>query len=359
MDRPNKSLDNNATKTQTAGSQVFNCPLCGSVLARDKWIKITGQWSSLEKERDENRKSLEKYKKEKEELEKKHKLDLTKAARLAEASGIEKGIKKEKSERERMSMLIQKQTKENTAANKRIQELEKMLREGKTPQTAGFDYQKEVYKMLSENFSEDRIVPTGKEGDVIEYVVYEKNEIGSILYECKKTEKFSNSFIEEVKRHQETARANYAVILTHATKEGKSNFFIDENIIIIDPLGLLDIATLLRGILIDMHKLKLTKEEAKEKGMQIMHYMQSEDFRSDMNDTIGKSRKAYELLIGEVQDHEKAWRERITIYASIHKNIQNVGKNIGEIITGDHVKLEPYNFKQMGETETLKLKSGD
>jgi len=340
-------------------TQNFNCPLCGSLLVRNKWIKITGQWSQYEKERDENKKLLEKYKKEKEEQEKKHKLDLVKAAKLAEATGVEKGIKKEKGERERMSKMLQNQAKAIIASNKKIQELEKQLKEGKTPQTAGFDYEKEVIKILSENFPEDTLKPTGKEGDVIQYVTFNKNEIGSILYECKKTEKFNNSFIKEVIKHQEIARAEFAVIVTHALKEGKSKFFIEENIIVIDPLGLLDVATLLRNSLVEMHKLRLTREEVKEKGVQILRYMQSGEFRNNMIDTIDKSRKAYELLIREVKDHEKVWIERVRLYSAIHENIQGVRKAIGEIVTGGSVELERYDFIQIGGSELPKLKSGD
>ncbi|MFH1890614.1 MAG: DUF2130 domain-containing protein [Candidatus Kuenenbacteria bacterium] len=340
-------------------TQNFKCPLCGSLLVRDKWIKITGQWSEYEKERDENKKLLEKYKKEKEEQEKKHKLDLAKAAKLAEASGIEKGIKKEKGERERMSKMLQNQAKAIIASNKKIQELEKQLKEGKTPQTAGFDYEKEVIKILSENFPEDTLKPTGKEGDVIQYVTFNKNEIGSILYECKKTEKFNNSFIKEVIKHQEIARAEFAVIVTHALKEGKSKFFIEENIIVIDPLGLLDVATLLRNSLVEMHKLKLTKEEVKKKGVQILRYMQSKEFRNNMLDTIDKSRKVYELLVVEVKDHQKVWTERIKLYCSIHENIQSVRKSIGEIVTGGSVELERYDFIQIDGSELSKLEGGD
>ena len=338
--------------------QNFKCPLCGSILARDKWIKITGQWSEFEKEHEENKKLLEKYKKEKEEQEKKYKLELKKATKLAEVAGIEKGIKKEKSERERMSKMLQNQAKTIIASNKKIQELEKQLKEGKTPQTAGFDYEKEVRRMLSENFPGDILKPTGKEGDVIQYVVFNNNTIGSILYECKKTEKFNNSFIREVKGHQEIAHAEYAVIVTHALKEGKSKFFVEGDIIVIDPLGFLDIAALLRNSLVEMHKLKLTREEVKEKGVQILRYMQSGEFRNNMIDTIDKSRKAYELLVGEVKDHQKAWTERIRLYHSIHDNIQGVRKSIGEIVTGGMVELERYDFIQIGTSELPKLKSG-
>ena len=337
--------------------QNFKCPLCGSLLVRERWIKITGQWVEFEKEKKENKKLLEKYKKDNEEREKKYKIELAKASKAAETLGIGKGIKKERSERERMSKMLQKKTKDIIAANTKIEELRKQLKEGKTPQTAGFDYEKEVYKLLSETFPDDMLKPTGKEGDSIQYVIFNNNRIGSILYECKKTEKFSNAFIEEVKRHQEFARAEYAVIVTHALAEGKSKFFIKDNIIVIDPLGLLDIATFLRSSLIEMHKLKLTKEEVKEKGVQILRYMQSGDFKSNMIDTVEKSRRAYELLVEEAKDHQKVWAERIKLYCSIHDNVQSVRKSIGEIATGSSIELEQYTFKQISGPELPKLEN--
>lgn len=340
-------------------SQNYKCPLCGSILARDKWVKITGQWDEFEKERSENKKLLEKYKKEKIELEKKHKQDIAKAVKSAVADGIKKGVKKEKSERERMSNMLQKQAKTIIASNKKIQELEKQLKEGKTPQIAGFDYEKEVHKMLSETFPDDKIKPTGKKGDVIQIVIISDVEVGSILYECKKTEKFDNSFIREIKRHQEIARADYSVVVTHAPKEGKSKFFIEQNVIIIDPLGLLDVAMLLRGALIDLHKMKLTKEEAKEKGIQILRYMQSGEFRTNMIDTIEKSRKAYKTLVREVKDHEKSWTERIRIYASIHENTQAVRRAIGNIVIGGQIQLDSYPFARLEGSDFPKLVSGN
>jgi len=328
-------------------NKKYKCPLCKSILVKDKWIKITGQWSNFEKERDENKKLLEKIKKEKESIEKKNKQELLKATKFAEAAGITKGIKKEKGERERMSKMLQNNTKFIIASQKRIQELEKQLKDGKTPQIAGFDYEKEVYQMLSETFPQDRIEATGKKGDVIQFIVVNNIEIGSILYECKKTEKYDNAFVREIKRHQEVARADYSVIVTHASKEGKSKFFIEENVIIIDPLGVLDLATFLRGWLINIHRMKLTKEETKEKGMKILGYMQSGEFRMNMVDTIERSRNAYKLLIKEVEDHKKAWAKRIEIYSSIHENTRKVRKSIGEIVTGGDIELEDYNFKQI------------
>lgn len=341
-------------------NRLYKCPLCESILTREKWVRITGQWEERQKLLDSTKKEIEKYKKERLELEKKHQNDLRKAAKAAEEAGMVKGIKKEKSERERMNKMLQNQAKAIIAGQKKIQELQKQLKEGKTPQIAGFDYEKEVERMLSETFPEDEIKSTGKRGDVIQVVVLNKIQIGTILYECKKTEKYSNEFIKEIKRHQEVARADHAVVITHATKENKSKFFIEEGVIVIDPLGLLDIAFLLRNTLLDIHKMKLTKDQADQKGREILRYMQSGEFKKNMVDNLDKAKTAYNLLIKEIKTHKQNWEERIKIYSAIHQNTQNVRLAIGEIITGQALSpSEMQGFPKIGIIETLKLESGE
>lgn len=256
-----------------------------------------------------------------------------------------------------MTKMLQNQTKALQANNKKIQELEKQLKEGKTPQTAGFEYEKEVQKMLSDAFPSDKIQSTGKMGDVIHFVVFNDENVGSILYECKRTEKYSNGFVKEIKGHQDAARADYAVIVTHAQKENKSKFFIDEEVIIIDPLGLLDLAFLLRNILIDIHRMKLTKEQTDQKGREILRYMQTGEFKKNMVDNLEKARAAYNLLVKEVNSHKKDWEERLKIYSSIHQNTQNVRYAIGKIITGTEL---PQNDEFPSFTiPPLQLVSGD
>jgi len=322
-------------------TREYRCPLCESLLSREKWVKITGQWEESKKLIEESKKQAEKFKKREIELLKRTEIEKRKAAReaakLAEAQGIAKGIKKEKSERERMSKLIQNQTKALQSSNEKIKQLEKQLKEGKTPQTEGFDYERQVLKILAEAFPKDNIQSTGKMGDVLHRVMIGNEEAGKILYECKKTDKFQNEFIKEILRHQESAKADYAVIITHAQKKDKSKFFLEENVIIIDPLGFLDLAVVLRLSLIDIHNMKLTREEAKQKGIEILRYMQAGEFKNYMVGNIEQTRKAYELLMKEVSEHKKDWEERLKIYYTIHQNTQNVRKAIGQILTGKQI----------------------
>lgn len=315
----------------------YLCPLCASILTREKWIKITGQWEENRRLIEANKKELEKARKEKIEYQKRADIEKRKvareAAKQAEIKGIAKGVNKEKGERVRMTKMWDKTRKERDLANKKVAELEKQVKEGKTPQRSGFDYEKEVQKLLSDTFPDDKVESTGKMGDVLQQVMLNAEIAGNILYECKKTDKYSNEFIREILRHQEFAKADYAVIVTHAQKKDKSKFFLEGKVIVIDPIGLLDLAVFLRISLIEMHKMKLTKEETKQKGIEILRYMQAGNFKNFMVGNIEQARKAYNLLIKEIDDHKKNWGERLKIYYTIHQNTQSVRRSIGEILT--------------------------
>lgn len=337
----------------------YKCPLCESVLSREKWIKITGQWQERQKLLEERKKEIQKFKIEKIEVERKYKQDLKIIQTKAMKAGEEKGIKKEKSQRNRMVKMIEKQAKNLVSSNKKIRELQKQLKEGKTPQIAGFDYEKEVHKLLAENFPEDSIKITGKMGDVMQDVVINKAVVGKILYECKKTEKYSNTFVKGIKKHQEMAKSDYAVVVTHAVKQNKSGFFIENEVIVINPFCLLDIAFLLRNTLISLHKLKLTKAEADQKGRQILNYMQSGEFRKNMMDNLEKSKDAYNLLVNEVKSHTKDWNARLKLYSVIHQNTQNVRLAIGKIITGGTLKeSDVESFPLISRIPQPQLESG-
>lgn len=313
----------------------YLCPLCKSILTKEKWIKITGQWEEQQKFVTETKKQINDLKKQKEEQEKKYKQDIKKFSKVALESGFKKGQEKEKKEREKMSKLIENQAVSIKKSNEKISQLEKQLKEGRTPQTAGFDYEKEVVALLSETFPEDTIKPTGKKGDAIQEINYKNETIGSVLYECKKTSEYKNSFILEIKRHQEIAKADYGVIVTHAIKKGKSKFFIEDDIIIIDPLCLLDIAYLLRNAIIEMYKLKITGVKIEEKGKAILKYMQSGEFKIHMVESAQKAEEAYKLMVQEIYSHKKTWQERYKLYCTIHNNIQTVRLEIGKIVTGN------------------------
>jgi hypothetical protein len=242
------------------------------------------------------------------------------------SEGIETGIEKQKARTEKVAKMAEKYRKARDEAIERAKQLEEMIKKGTTPQLEGLDFERELANQLRSRFSEDEIKRTGKKGDIIQTVKAETKKVGKIIYECKKTKEFQNKFIEQIRRDKAKVIADYGVIVTWATKEDRQGFWIEEDVIIVHPYGVLDIATFLRETLVQMYTLKISKSEFETKGRALLEFMQSEEFRGRIQDSINKSREAYEVLKKEVKTHVNTWKKRFKIYESIHRNtgiIQN------------------------------------
>jgi len=245
--------------------------------------------------------------------------------------GINKGIEKQKARTEKVSKMADKLRKDRDEANERIKQLEEMIKKGTTPQIEGFEFEKEFAGQLRARFPEDDIKLTGKKGDIIQTVIVENKKVGKILYECKKTKEFQNKYIDQIIRDKSKTLANFGVIVTAATKDDKQGFWREKDIFIVHPYGALDIAIFLRETLVQLYTYKISKSDFETKGKALFEFMQSEDFRNRIQDSINKSREAYEILKKEVKTHVNTWKKRTKIYDSIHKNsgiIQNAVRYI-------------------------------
>lgn len=283
------------------------------------------------------------FKKEQEKLKKK--LDREKQIEIKRVlnEGIKKGIEKQKQRIERVSRMAERYRKQRDTLFERVKNLEEMLKRGTTPQIEGFDFERELYKQLKSKFPEDEINLTGKSGDIIQTIMAENKKVGTIIFECKKTQEFQNQFIEQIRRDKSKVFADFGVIVTWATKEDKQGFWVEnDDIIIVHPYGVLDVATFLREILLQMYTLKISKSELEIKGKLLLEFMQSEEFRNRIQQSIDKSKEAYEIMQKEVKTHINSWKKRFNIYKSIFANtsiIQNTVRHV--LLHGEKPKIIP------------------
>lgn len=367
------------------------CPLCGAMLLYDKWLRVVGVYEEQQKHRkqlelelskakEQEKKLKEEYKKlklrEKELQEQyksekfklkqklqqdqenfKKKLEREKQTELKQVlrKGFVAGIEKQKTRTKKVSQMAEKYRKARDKATEKVKELEEMIKKGTTPQIEGFNFEQELAAKLKERFPNDEITPTGhKKGDVIQTVKTETRKVGKIIYECKKTKEFENKFIEQIRRDKAGVIADYGVIVTWATKENRHNFWVEENIIVVHPYGVLDVATFLREILLQMYALKLSRAEFEAKGKAILEFMQSEEFRTRVQNSIAKSKEAYEVLKKEIAIHCNAWNKRAKIYADIHKNTNVIQNTVRYVLL--HGKI-PENLPEIEEFPPLQLSS--
>lgn len=120
----------------------------------------------------------------------------------------------------------------------------------------------------------------------------------------------------------------------------------------VHPYGVLDIAAFLRETLVQMYTLKISKSEFETKGKALLEFMQSEEFRSRIQDSINKSREAYEVLRKEVKTHVNTWKKRFKIYESIYRNTGLIQNTVRYVLL--HGKI-PEKLPEVKELPSLPM----
>jgi len=292
------------------------------------------------------------FKQREEKLKKKLEKQRQRELRRASLEGIKAGIEKQKARTDKVSRMAEKHRKARDAAIERVRQLEEMIKKGTTPPIEGFIFEREVTKQLRSRFPEDDIRRTGKKGDILQTIKAEGKKVGKIVYECKKTKEFQKKFIQQVQRDKASLVADYGVIVSWATKEDRQGFWVEGDIIVVHPYGVLDIASFLRETLVQMYTLKLSKSEFETKGKAILQYMQSEEFRSSVQNTVAKSKEAWEILNKEYKTHINTWKKRFKIYQSIYRNSSVIQNTVRYVLL--HSKL-PKRLPELKKLPTLQM----
>jgi len=211
---------------------------------------------------------------------------------------------------------------------------------------------------LQKEFPTDKIEHHGKGGDILQKVIFKSKQIGSILYEVKKTAKYSSQYIDQTKRAVAERNATYGVLITTAMKRNAQGFFVDKEIIVVHPYGTIYIAQVLRNALIEMFELKLSNKEIEDRAKNLMSYIKSDEFRNILENVIYRTQELAKMLIAEHKEHNKVWRKRLEHYKSIHDNTNIVKISTKNIVTGTTINksLIKSEIKQLPTPRLEKIK---
>ncbi len=367
----------------------FSCPLCNSSLTQSRYFKIIGIWEAREKLENSLKQQLEDAQAEKkrllfekktfrakmqEQMKAKEKAALVKGMEKGKARferqsktiealtkktqimqtqmkqkekiALERGMEKGKARFKRQSKTIEALTEKTQVQNKRIKELQEQLKKGTTPQVEGLNLEKELARELRREFPEDIIDPHGKNGDILQRVNFKNKQIGSILYECKKTTKYSPAFVDQTKRAKALRQATHAVLVTTVSKKDTAGFWVENDVLIVHPYGAIYIAKVLRRSMIEMFSLNISRKEKDEKSKNLMEYIKGEDFRNGVEDSIYRTRELTKMLIKEAKQHQTIWLTRGKHYKAIHDNASRLELMTSGILKGLSVKAIQGQIKQ-------------
>jgi len=343
----------------------YRCPLCNSSISKDTYDKVSGVEKEREKAQENLRRQLErekeklardknalaiKFKKEKQQLiqiakkaklEALHKIELAKKQEKQKAEAIKiAGEKKILQKEKEMQKKLRKEEYIRTSLSKslldredQIKVLQEQLKKGTTPQSEGLLEEKVLLHKLKELFKTDKFDHTGKGGDIIQTVIERGREIGKIVYECKKVAKYKKEYIDQTRKARQERSADFAVLVTNQFPKKTQGYFVEKQVLVINPISVELISQTLRGSLVQLSVLKGDPALKNVAIQKIYSFLASNDYSNKINDFVGQIVELRKDLENEVNSHARIWTKRYKGYAVLYGGVHALDGKLKDLIT--------------------------
>ena len=261
--------------------------------------------------------------------------DFTSKIREVKKAALKEGAAKIKKANERVLKTVKDKDSKIEGLNKEIKQLHEQIRKGITQQQEGFNFEKTLAAELSKRFSTDTVRIHGKGGDILQTVREASKDIGAILYECKKSENWQNSFLIQVKKDMASRGANYGVVVTFALPKSQRGFMVRSGVCFVHPYGALYLADMLRTAIIEAHKTKVSPGKVEQRLKDLMFYIQGNRFKGAIRQIVGETEELVQAMKNEIQGHRRYWSDRYIRYKNIYDTASKVRSETAGIIKGD------------------------
>lgn len=135
---------------------------------------------------------------------------------------------------------------------------------------------------LKNNFPNDIIssVPRGKSGpDIIHKIRHRDGYCGTILWESKNVDSWSNEWLEKLKKEQVKNESDMCIIVSKVLPKGVENFELIDNILVCNHNCSLQIANIIRNFLIMYSNNKTISLDKETKAEALYAYISEKGFR--------------------------------------------------------------------------------
>lgn len=192
---------------------------------------------------------------------------------------------------------------------------------------------------LRKAFPEDQIERPGHGkagGDILHEVRVASGprfeKAGLIVYECKNTQTWQTSFLTQARREGATHRTPYLVVVSRAFPAKEKTLFTDNGIVVVDAARAVDLARVMRRMVVEVHRAELTADGQQAKGAELCEYLGSPEFRQKFDSVADSGVELSSLLTKERTWHEHTWAKRQSIYTEIGSKTAAIDARIETII---------------------------
>jgi hypothetical protein len=199
--------------------------------------------------------------------------------------------------------------------------------------------EEEILAQLSRAFPDDDIKRTrrGQRGaDIFQHVRVRTDgdliEAGLIIYECKDTLHWNNSFISQMKAQAKQHGTPYAILVSRCFPRGSKNLAVINDIVVVEPARSVALAEVMRRMVIETYRSGVVTGSRVEKTAELFRFVSSTEFRqkfdslSEANDSLQAS------LSRERQSHQRVWTERERFYHVIGESVIEIDARFKAIL---------------------------
>ena len=197
--------------------------------------------------------------------------------------------------------------------------------------------------LLRHKFPRDTIEPVAKGefgGDVLHCVNgLQGQHCGTILWESKRTKNWSDTWLPKLRDDQRAAKAEIALIVTHALPKGVEAFDFIEGVWVAESRCAIPVAMALRQSLIDLAGARHAGEGQQTKMEMVYQYLTGSGFRHRVEAIVEKFSDMQADLDRERKTMTRLWakrEEQIRGVIRVHSgHVWRPSRNCGKDVAGD------------------------
>lgn len=207
---------------------------------------------------------------------------------------------------------------------RQIEDLKRKAEQG-SQQLQGEAGEGALEAMLRDTCRTDDISPVsqGTRGADLHHLVLDGRGLaaGAILWECKNTRHWSDTWLPKLKADQRAIRADVAVIVTSCLPKGVSRFACVDGVIVTDFACASGVAAILRGQLIALSQVRNAAVHKEEK-LELLHrYLTGTDFRHRVEAVVEAFDAMRQDLDQERRAAERQWARRTRQLEAVTRNV--------------------------------------
>jgi hypothetical protein len=280
----------------------------------------------------------------------KREIDLTVESRVQEGLTAVRDKAKQEAEQGLKLKVLEKE-EQIASMQRQIEDLKRRSEQG-SQQLQGEVQELELEALICANFPHDIVEPVPKGefgGDVLHRVISAAGQpCGTILWEVKRTKKWSNAWLAKLRDDQRAAKADVAMIVTTALPEDIETFNVLDGVWVTGRRCAIPVAIALRSSLIEVAAARLAADGQRTKAEMVYQYLTGPRFRhrieaivekfTDMQADLDKERK---LMMRMWAKREEQLRGVVESTAGMYGDLQGIaGSTLREIDALDMPLLE-------------------